>query len=151
MSAVRFCLEPPFLNIESTMKKNLLIPQGLKNIVDIIESNGFEAFIVGGCVRDSLLGLKPKDWDITTNATPTQVRDIFKKHKKFSVIDIGEEHGTLGLFEHKTRMLFEITTYRLDGKYNDFRRPSSISFGHSLKADLSRRDFTINALACKIL
>lgn len=140
------------------MKIKLTIPQSLKSVIDAIETSGFEAFIVGGCVRDSLLGLKPKDWDITTNATPAQVREIFKikkiinkTYKRFSIIDIGEKHGTLGIFDNKTRIMFEVTTYRVDGEYNDFRRPASVNFGTSLKQDLSRRDFSINALAAKLL
>lgn len=129
----------------------LSVPIALPKIIKIIESSGFEAFIVGGCVRDTLLNLTPKDWDITTNATPSEIKEIFKENKQFSIFDIGEKHGTLGLFDKKTRIMFEVTTYRVDGEYENFRRPSSVSFSGDLLSDLKRRDFTINALACKIL
>lgn len=131
-------------------KMKLRIPRALKDIIEIIESSGFEAFIVGGCVRDSLLGLQPKDWDITTSATPKEIKEIFKGRTQFSIFDVGEKHGTLGLFDRISRLMFEVTTYRIEGVYSDFRRPSSVSFGTSLRQDLERRDFSINALAAKI-
>lgn len=134
-----------------TRKITLKIPKSLKKILQIIESSGFEAFIVGGCVRDSLLGLSPKDWDITTNATPEQVMEIFAPHKRFKIFDIGLKHGTLGIYDRGSRILFEITTYRIDGEYSDFRRPSEIIFTTNLYDDLKRRDFSINALASKLL
>jgi tRNA nucleotidyltransferase (CCA-adding enzyme) len=118
------------------------IKKPIITIINILERNGFEAFIVGGCVRDSLLNKKPHDWDITTNALPEQVISCFKGYK---VIETGLKHGTV------TVMLdgepYEITTYRVDGKYSDNRHPDSVRFVSSLKADLSRRDFTVNAMA----
>lgn len=128
------------------------IPNYVQNILDILEEYGFEAYIVGGCVRDSLLGLKPKDWDITSNATPTQIQHIFnnatnKMH--FCIISIGLAYGTLGIIHRNSKKIVEITTYRTDGTYRDGRRPDFIQFATTIKEDLSRRDFTINALACK--
>lgn len=118
------------------------IKKPIITIINILERNGFEAFIVGGCVRDSLLNKKPHDWDITTNALPEQVISCFKGYR---VIETGLKHGTV------TVMLdgepYEITTYRVDGKYSDNRHPDSVRFVSSLKADLSRRDFTVNAMA----
>lgn len=128
------------------------IPNYVQNILDILELHGFEAYIVGGCVRDSLLGLKPKDWDITSNAKPTQIQQIFNnaKYKEhFNILSIGLKYGTLGIINKKTKQIVEITTYRIDGIYKDGRHPDSIHFATNIKDDLSRRDFTINALACK--
>lgn len=128
------------------------IPNYVQNILDILELHGFEAYIVGGCVRDSLLGLKPKDWDITSNAKPTQIQQIFNnaKYKEhFNILPIGLKYGTLGIINKKTKQVVEITTYRTDGIYKDGRHPDSIHFATTIKDDLSRRDFTINALACK--
>ncbi|MWV63144.1 hypothetical protein DCO58_00415 [Helicobacter saguini] len=132
------------------LKQTIKIPCSLKEIIKIIESNGFQGFIVGGCVRDILIGIQPKDWDIATNALPCQIKEIFKDNKQFNIFDIGEIYGTLGLFDRVYKVMFEITTYRIDDKYNDFRRPSNVKFTTSLKQDLNRRDFTINALAAKI-
>jgi tRNA nucleotidyltransferase (CCA-adding enzyme) len=116
------------------------IPQQVEYILQQLNNNGFEAYIVGGCVRDSLLNREPKDWDITTNATPLQVKNIFEK-----TIDTGIQHGTVTVMIDKEG--FEVTTYRIDGNYSDNRRPDNISFTTSLKEDLARRDFTINAMA----
>ncbi|RDU65707.1 hypothetical protein CQA53_05980 [Helicobacter didelphidarum] len=129
---------------------SLKIPEILKEILVILEQQKFEAFIIGGCVRDSLLGLEPKDWDITTNATPSQIREIFI-HKDFYIYEIAPQHGTLGLSKIGTHLVFEITTYRIDGKYSDCRRPNEIFFATNLKIDVSRRDFSINALACNLI
>ncbi len=127
------------------------IPLHAKCILEILEQSGFEGFIVGGCVRDSLLGLKPKDWDITTNATPTQVEHIFKSHKTYSIIPIGLKHGTIGIKPKDSEEIFDVTTYRIDGEYKDSRHPSTINFTNNICEDLSRRDFSINAIACKIV
>lgn len=116
------------------------IPQKVEYVIEQLNQNGFEAYVVGGCVRDSLLNREPKDWDITTNATPLQVKNIFNK-----TIDTGIQHGTVIVMIDKEG--FEVTTYRVDGKYSDNRRPDNVQFTNSLKEDLSRRDFTINALA----
>lgn len=116
------------------------LPQDVKFIIDMITKAGYEAFAVGGCIRDALLGRIPEDYDITTSATPNEVKSIFRK-----TIDTGIEHGTV------TVMLkgvgYEVTTYRIDGKYEDSRHPSSVNFTKSLREDLLRRDFTINAMA----
>ena len=128
------------------------IPNYVIDILKILESHGFEAYIVGGCVRDSLLGLSPKDWDITSNAEPMQTQQIFDLYDKdFEVIPIGLKYGTLGIRDRKTGNLVEITTYRFEGEYKDGRRPECIQFAKTLQEDLSRRDFSINALACRML
>ena len=103
--------------------------------------------MLGGCVRDSLLGIEPKDWDITTNARPEEVKQIFTKIG-VPVIPTGEKHGTLSLLLRDT--IYEVTTYRSDGKYSDGRHADEVKFEDSLEKDLSRRDFTINAIAADI-
>ena len=118
----------------------IILPEKVYHIISVLEKAGYEAYAVGGCVRDSLLGRKPKDWDITTNALPEEVKGLFRR-----TLDTGLQHGTV------TVMLdgegFEVTTYRIDGKYEDGRHPDSVSFTRELKEDLLRRDFTINAMA----
>ena len=104
--------------------------------------NDFEAFLVGGCVRDSLMGLTPHDYDITTNALPSQVHEIFKDHK---IVDTGLKHGTVTLIYNGNS--YEITTYRMETTYDDHRHPTSVSFSKTIHDDLIRRDFTINAMA----
>ena len=116
------------------------IPQEVSWILQKLNQAGFEAYVVGGCVRDSLLGREPHDWDITTNAEPLQVKQIFKR-----TIDTGLQHGTVTVMNRGTG--YEITTYRIDGDYSDHRRPGSVSFTGDLEEDLRRRDFTINAMA----
>lgn len=155
------------------------MPAGAEYIIEQLNNHGFEAYIVGGCVRDSLLGKNPNDWDITTSATPYQVKEIFKR-----TIDTGIQHGTvtvmvdrkyvdgeasgktgiddqknIGKIENKRDNhtnnkkvshydhAFEVTTYRVDGKYEDHRRPKEVTFTACLEEDLKRRDFTINAMA----
>jgi len=118
------------------------IPVSVKEIINILEHNGFEAYVVGGCVRDSLLGKEPHDWDITTNALPEQMMECFKEYK---VIETGLKHGTLTVMINQES--FEITTYRVDGIYSDNRHPDTVHFVSGLKEDLSRRDFTINSMA----
>ena len=128
------------------------IPNYVIDILKILESHGFEAYIVGGCVRDSLLGLSPKDWDITSNAEPMQTQQLFSLYaESFEVIPIGLKYGTLGIRDKKMGNLVEITTYRFEGEYKDGRRPECIQFAKTLQEDLSRRDFSINALACRML
>lgn len=116
------------------------IPEKVEFIIKLLETAGFEAYAVGGCVRDSLLGREPKDWDITTNAFPEQVKEIFHH-----TIDTGIEHGTVTVMLNREG--FEVTTYRIDGKYEDNRHPSEVLFTRNLADDLLRRDFTINAMA----
>lgn len=121
---------------------NIKIIEEVGYIIDKLESGGHEAYTVGGCVRDSLLGKEPEDWDICTSAVPEQTIKLFENHH---IIETGLSHGTVTLMlNHKP---FEITTYRTDGVYTDNRRPDSVEFVTSLKEDLARRDFTVNAMA----
>lgn len=116
------------------------LPDKVEFIINKLMENGFEAFAVGGCVRDSLLGREPNDWDITTSAKPEAVKKIFSR-----TIDTGIEHGTVTvMLNHQG---FEVTTYRIDGEYEDNRHPKEVVFTPDLKEDLRRRDFTINAMA----
>ncbi|MBQ6196997.1 MAG: CCA tRNA nucleotidyltransferase [Lachnospiraceae bacterium] len=120
--------------------QTILLPEKVSRILNTLSAAGFEAFAVGGCVRDAILGRVPGDWDITTNALPEQVKALFRR-----TVDTGIAHGTV------TVMLgsdgFEVTTYRLDGDYSDSRHPDKVTFTASLEEDLKRRDFTINAMA----
>lgn len=116
------------------------LPHEAEWIIGKIRERGFEAFVVGGCVRDSLLGRTPGDWDITTSATPEQIKAIFGK-----TVDTGLQHGTVTVI--KNHMGYEVTTYRIDGEYRDGRHPDSVEFTKNLIEDLKRRDFTINAMA----
>lgn len=119
---------------------NFNIPEKVNYIINELIKQGFEAYAVGGCVRDMLLGREPEDWDITTSATPYEVKKIFRR-----TIDTGIQHGTVTVLLDKEH--FEVTTYRLDGIYEDNRHPKEVSFTSSLTEDLKRRDFTINAMA----
>lgn len=116
------------------------MPQDVEWIIGKIRKSGFEAFAVGGCVRDTLLGREPGDWDITTSAKPEEVKGIFGK-----TVDTGLQHGTVTII--KNRNGYEVTTYRIDGEYHDGRHPETVEFTSNLKEDLKRRDFTINAMA----
>ena len=116
------------------------LPADVSKIINILESNGHEAYAVGGCVRDCILGKNPHDWDITTSALPEQVKALFDK-----TFDTGIEHGTVTVLIHGVG--YEVTTYRVDGKYEDGRHPKEVTFTVSLEEDLKRRDFTINAMA----
>ncbi|MBO5325881.1 MAG: CCA tRNA nucleotidyltransferase [Lachnospiraceae bacterium] len=120
------------------MKINM--PQAVKEIIATLQQNNFEAYAVGGCVRDSILGREPNDWDITTSASPEEVKALFRR-----TIDTGIEHGTVTIMIDKVG--YEVTTYRIDGKYEDGRHPTEVTFTRNLKEDLLRRDFTINAMA----
>ena len=116
------------------------MPDHVSIIVDTLENHGYEAYIVGGCVRDSILGKEPSDWDITTSAKPDQVKALFRR-----TIDTGLKHGTVTVMIDKIG--YEVTTYRIDGVYTDHRHPEEVTFTDSLREDLARRDFTINAMA----
>ncbi len=116
------------------------IPKNAKIILDTLENAGYEAYIVGGCVRDCVLGLVPVDWDITTNALPHQVKELFRR-----TVDTGIQHGTVTVMISDSA--YEVTTYRTDGDYTDGRHPDNVTFVASLEEDLKRRDFTINAMA----
>ncbi len=122
------------------MTMEIRIPKDAKSIIDKLSGAGYEAYIVGGCVRDCLLGLAPDDWDITTNALPEQVKELFRR-----TIDTGIEHGTVTVMIGDEG--YEVTTYRTDGAYSDGRHPDKVTFVPSLEEDLKRRDFTINAMA----
>lgn len=118
------------------------LPPAITTALDIIEKNGYEAYLVGGCVRDMLMGTNPHDYDIAANALPEQLKDIFSG---YTIIETGLKHGTVTVVISGENI--EITTYRVDGEYTDNRRPESVTFTSSLPEDLSRRDFTINAMA----
>ena len=120
------------------MRMNL--PEDVKRIIDTLSAAGFEAFAVGGCVRDTLLGRIPGDWDITTSASPEQVKALFSH-----TIDTGIQHGTVTVMMNHVG--YEVTTYRIDGEYEDARHPKEVIFTSNLVEDLKRRDFTINAMA----
>lgn len=119
---------------------DIILPSKVKFIIDTIHQAGYEAYAVGGCVRDSILGRVPDDWDITTSATPMQIKELFRR-----TIDTGIVHGTVTVMLEKEG--FEVTTYRIDGEYEDSRHPREVIFTPSLSEDLKRRDFTINAMA----
>ena len=125
---------------KSILRMIIDLPKNVENIIGSLEEHGFEGFVVGGCVRDSLLKKTPKDWDITTDALPVDMKKIFKK-----TFDTGIAHGTVTVLMDGVG--YELTTYRIDGNYSDGRHPDSVSFSKSLSEDLCRRDFTINAMA----
>lgn len=116
------------------------LPKDVRHIINVLMENGYEAYAVGGCVRDSILGRTPGDWDITTSALPMQVKALFRR-----TVDTGIQHGTVTVMLGKNG--YEVTTYRIDGKYEDSRHPKSVEFTSNLVEDLKRRDFTINAMA----
>lgn len=116
------------------------LPKKVSNIIETLENAGYEAYAVGGCVRDSILGRKPQDWDITTSAKPKEVKRLFLR-----TIDTGIQHGTVTVMFGKEG--FEVTTYRIDGEYEDARHPKEVIYTSNLLEDLKRRDFTINAMA----
>ena len=119
---------------------NINIPENVGYILNTLHNAGYEAYIVGGSVRDALLNKAPKDWDITTNAEPYEVKSLFNK-----TFDTGLKHGTVTVrYNHES---YEVTTYRVDGIYENHRRPKEVTFTKNLKEDLLRRDFTINAMA----
>ena len=118
----------------------ITLPGNVSKIIHILQSNGYEAYAVGGCVRDTILGRSPQDWDITTSALPEQVKALFLR-----TIDTGIQHGTVTvMMDH---VGYEVTTYRIDGEYEDGRHPKEVTFTSHLVEDLKRRDFTINAMA----
>ncbi len=119
---------------------HIQIPEGAAVTIRRLEQAGYEAFIVGGCVRDACLGRRANDWDITTNASPEQVKALFRR-----TVDTGIQHGTVTVMQGDAG--FEVTTYRIDGAYEDSRHPKEVTFTSSLREDLRRRDFTINAMA----
>lgn len=118
----------------------LFMPDNVKLIIEKLQGAGYEAYAVGGCVRDSYLGIVPNDWDITTSALPEQVKTLFRR-----TIDVGIQHGTVKIMIGDEG--YEVTTYRIDGEYEDSRHPKEVTFTKNLEEDLKRRDFTINAMA----
>ena len=116
------------------------LPRKVLMIINNLQLHGYEAFAVGGCVRDSILARRPEDWDITTSAKPEEIKKLFRK-----TVDTGIEHGTVTVLLGKDS--YEVTTYRVDGAYEDNRHPSEVRFTTRLEEDLRRRDFTINAMA----
>ena len=121
-------------------KQHIAMPPQVEGIIERLRQAGFEAYAVGGCVRDTLLGREPGDWDITTSARPEAVKRLFRR-----TIDTGIQHGTVTILMDKSG--YEVTTYRIDGEYEDGRHPKEVAFTSELLEDLRRRDFTINAMA----
>ena len=121
-------------------KTAMKIPGNVERIIRTLNDHGYEAYAVGGCVRDTLLDRKPGDWDITTSARPQEVKELFRR-----TIDTGIQHGTVTVMMDRTG--YEVTTYRIDGEYEDGRHQKQVEFTSSLIEDLKRRDFTINAMA----
>ncbi|RDU61397.1 CCA tRNA nucleotidyltransferase [Helicobacter sp. MIT 14-3879] len=137
----------------------ITLPHTVFTVLQTLESHGFEACIVGGCVRDILRGILhnklilPKDWDIATDATSAQVIEVFSNNPCFRIIPIGLQYGTLGILQessYQKNPIIEVTTYRIDGRYSDSRKPDNVIFTRSLERDLARRDFSINAIACSL-
>lgn len=127
------------------MQKDFDIPKEVSQVTEALENAGFEAYLVGGCVRDLIRGEKPRDWDVATNANPAQMQDIFA-HAFYN-----NDFGTVGVVneetEDETLKVVQVTPYRLEAAYSDFRRPDAVTFGGNLEDDLKRRDFTMNAIA----
>ncbi|MFA6536381.1 MAG: HD domain-containing protein [Candidatus Paceibacterota bacterium] len=131
-----------------TSDHELSIPKEISTVAETLKKGGFEAYLVGGCVRDLLLNLKPKDWDVATSAKPEEIIKLFTKtfyENNFGTVGVVNETAT-----DETLKVVEVTPFRLEGEYSDFRRPDKIEWGKSLSDDLKRRDFTINALALEI-
>ena len=124
------------------MTVHIDLPVAVSSAIQKLNSAGFEAYAVGGCIRDSLLEYQPDDWDITTSATPSEMQAVFAEYR---TVETGLQHGTLMVL--LDGMSLEITTYRVDGTYSDGRHPDGVSFTRALSEDLRRRDFTINAMA----
>ena len=137
------------------MPDRINIPHHVQNVLDTLNKTGHEAYVVGGCVRDSIMGRQPNDWDVCTSASPQETKECFSNHQ---TIDIGMKHGTVGvIFQMKDSGcvdcfdtyydVVEITTYRIDGEYKDSRHPDDVQFTKRIEEDLARRDFTMNAIA----
>ena len=132
------------LKYTDNARKNQKNSSGGKNIADTLIKAGFEAYFVGGCVRSLALHMKPKDWDITTNAEPEEIQELFP-HSVYE-----NKYGTVGVIndtDDETLRVVEVTPYRLESSYSDKRRPDEVRFTSNIKEDLKRRDFTINAMA----
>lgn len=118
------------------------IPDDVRKVIDILNNNGYKAYVVGGCVRDSVMGRTPNDWDVTTDAAPEKIKELFSS---FRTVDTGIKHGTVLIVSGRTPV--EATTFRIDGEYTDNRHPDAVTFTKNVCDDLARRDFTINAMA----
>ncbi|MDO4483605.1 MAG: CCA tRNA nucleotidyltransferase [Clostridia bacterium] len=118
------------------------MPENARRVLETLNDHGHKAYVVGGCVRDTLLGLAPKDWDICTSATPEEMQQVFRG---FHVVETGLQHGTITVVLDHTP--YEVTTFRVDGEYTDHRHPDGVQFVTDVRQDLSRRDFTVNAMA----
>lgn len=133
------------INLKLNMKNKFNIPTEVSRVTKILENAGFEAYIVGGCVRDLLINKTPKDWDITTNAKPEEIKKLFEN------TFYNNDYGTVGVVNEdvsdETLKVVEVTPYRLESEYSDSRRPDFVKFSNSIEHDLHRRDFTINAIA----
>jgi len=130
------------------------IPQPVKKIIEKLNEANFEAFIVGGCVRDLLLKKEPQDWDVATNAQPEEVQRIFSEsfyENDFGTVGIKVPRFSSAEKTTDEKEIVEVTTYRIESKYSDRRHPDQVRFAKTLEEDLSRRDFTINALAIKLI
>jgi tRNA nucleotidyltransferase/poly(A) polymerase len=128
--------------------QNFQLPVEIVNVSNTLKKANFEAYLIGGCVRDLLIGRKPKDWDFTTNAKPEDIIKIFPKtfyENKYGTVGVVNENVS-----DETLSIVEITPYRLESDYSDKRRPDSVEFSNKLEDDLKRRDFTINAIALDI-
>lgn len=128
------------------MTKEIVIPKPVADVMQRLTEAGFEAYVVGGCVRDSLMGREPTDWDVTTNAKPEEIQDVFGGEESF----YENQFGTVGVktgAEEQALAVVEVTTYRIEGKYSDRRHPDEVRFSENLLDDLARRDFTMNAIA----
>ena len=130
--------------------KNLIakIPKEVSHVTSKLEKAGFEAYLVGGCVRDLVMGREPKDWDVTTNANPEQIMGLFDKtvyENTFGTVAVIQEDVS-----QETLRQIEVTPYRLETQYSDFRHPDEVKFSDKLEDDLKRRDFTINAMALNL-
>ena len=130
------------MSIDNVLNFKIKLPEYILSLIDLLNSNGYEAYAVGGCVRDYAMGRIPSDFDMTTNATPAEMLTVFNGYK---VIETGIKHGTLTVMSENIPV--EITTYRVDGQYNDKRHPDEVYFTRNLREDVSRRDFTVNAMA----
>ena len=120
----------------------MVLPENISRALDMLESAGHEAWVVGGCVRDSLMGIIPHDYDITTSALPAETEQVFAGYR---LIETGLKHGTVTVLADGSPI--EITTYRVDGEYRDSRRPERVTFTRNIRDDVSRRDFTMNGIA----
>ncbi|MEK7107384.1 MAG: hypothetical protein AAB899_04335, partial [Patescibacteria group bacterium] len=122
----------------------LTVPNDVEALCDVLRKGGFEAYLVGGCVRDLLISQEPKDWDITTNAKPEQIQALYKE--TFYENDFGTV-GVVTESEDPRLKVVEVTPYRIEGKYSNARHPDEVKFSNNLADDLKRRDFTVNAIA----